>query len=250
MRPSAVTKPTRRVDGAGSRGVGLTPSNDAIASLLDLVALRHAAGCVTAPTARARGAVRYETGERPGWLVVDARPGMQSGTRCAFKSVVAARAAALLAWSAYAAGERVGGLVVSPQRVRVFEPRAREQHVLAFLAALSRATIVQGREAAAPLASCLDRVRERAGVGSRIFVISDFDGLGADGERRLAALAQRSDVTCIAVHDVLAERREVLRSICDRHGIDLVAVRTDDDLVARLGGAVRRRRGARVRGEA
>lgn len=250
--------------------------------------VRHIDWRVMARTGRVYSKVFSEERERPVWLMVDAGPGMQFGTRGAFKSVVAARVAALLAWGAHTAGDRVGGLVVSPERLQLFEPRAREQHLLCLLASLSRATVVQGRESAATTARCLDRIRERVGVGDRTFVISDFADLDEAAQGHLSALAaQRADVTCVAIHDVLEEkapppgryrvsdggevraidagsarwrrawadrfeaRRAALRDFCGKHGIGLVAIRTDDDPVAALGAALRRRRPARrTRGEA
>lgn len=215
------------------------PRNDVIASVLDLMAMRDPA----------RKLALEPTG--PIWLLVDARPGMQCGSGGAPESVVAARVAALLAWSAYEAGECTGGLVVSAERLRVFEPRPREQQILGFLATLSRATVVQGRESAAPLAECIGRLREQAPAGGRIFVISDFDELDENGEARLAELARHADVTCVAVCDACEAGPAWLRDTCGRHDIRLAAVHAADDLVAALGEALRRRRPAcRARGAA
>src|ERR687891_545971 len=65
---------------------------------------------VTARTGTTHVRLYREERERPVLLVVDARPAMQFGTRGCFKSVLAARAAALCAWAAHARGDRVGGM--------------------------------------------------------------------------------------------------------------------------------------------
>ncbi|MDH5295596.1 MAG: DUF58 domain-containing protein, partial [Nitrospirota bacterium] len=47
-----------------------------------------------------------EERERPVFMVVDDRKAMQFGTRVAFKSVIAAHAAALLGWASHERGDR------------------------------------------------------------------------------------------------------------------------------------------------
>jgi uncharacterized protein (DUF58 family) len=78
-----------------------------------------------------------EERERPVWLIVDQGPGMRFGTRVAFKSVTAARAAALCAWGALAHGDRVGGLVLAGATHAWLPLRRREAGVLALLRALA-----------------------------------------------------------------------------------------------------------------
>lgn len=78
-----------------------------------------------------------EEHERPVQLLVDLGPSMRFGTRNAFKSVVAARAAALLAWRAVAAGDRVGGLVWNGAELRARRPQGRHHGVLTLLASLA-----------------------------------------------------------------------------------------------------------------
>ncbi|MBY0274525.1 DUF58 domain-containing protein, partial [Candidatus Binatia bacterium] len=68
---------------------------------------------VTARTGRVHTKLFHEERERPVLLLVDQRMHMRFGTRDAFKSVVAARAAATVAWAARDQGDRVGGLIVT-----------------------------------------------------------------------------------------------------------------------------------------
>ena len=66
---------------------------------------------VTARTGRPHTKLFHEERDRPVLFVVDLGAHMRFGTRGAFKSVVAAEAASLLAWAAAENGDRVGGLV-------------------------------------------------------------------------------------------------------------------------------------------
>ncbi|MDX1654777.1 MAG: DUF58 domain-containing protein, partial [Candidatus Competibacteraceae bacterium] len=63
---------------------------------------------VTARTGRPHTKLYREERERPVILLIDTGPTLFFGTRVAFKSVIAARAAALIGWAAVAAGDRVG----------------------------------------------------------------------------------------------------------------------------------------------
>ena len=69
---------------------------------------------VTARTGRAHTKLFQEDRERPVMLAVDYGPSMFFGTRIAFKSVVAAHAAALVAWAALRHGDHVGAVIAAP----------------------------------------------------------------------------------------------------------------------------------------
>ena len=87
---------------------------------------------VTARTGRPHTKLFREERERPVLFLVDLGPSMAFGTRVAFKSVVAARAAALLAWAARDNGDRIGGIVFAGKRHRELRPAARERGMLPF----------------------------------------------------------------------------------------------------------------------
>ena len=75
--------------------------------------IRHMEWRVTARTGRPHVKLYQEERERPVIILADFSPSMYFGTRLAFKSVVAARLAALLAWTVVKQGDRVGGLLFS-----------------------------------------------------------------------------------------------------------------------------------------
>jgi uncharacterized protein (DUF58 family) len=78
-----------------------------------------------------------EERERPVVLLTDFNPSMYFGSRYAFKSVIAARLTAMLAWTAVKQGDWVGGLFFSQTQHNEYPPRAREEGVLTLLKALS-----------------------------------------------------------------------------------------------------------------
>lgn len=233
---------------------------------------------VTARTGRVHSKIFHEEHDRPLWLLLDAGSSMRFGTRRAFKSVAAARAGALLAWSAQLAGDRVGAIVRSAERVSALPPGAGEDALMDLFGAISRATAASDEGTAPSMLDCLARLRERARSGSRVFVLSDFYGFDDAWRRPLSDLGRRCDTTCILVYDALeavapppgryrvsdgrgvhpissggrgwrrayAEpfdtRREALRDFCRRHRIQLLSLRTDDDPAASLAAALHPKR--------
>jgi uncharacterized protein (DUF58 family) len=142
-----------------------------------------------------------EEHERPVRLLVDLGPSMRFGTRIAFKSVVAARAAALLAWSAVAAGDRVGGLVWNGGELRAIRPQGRHHGVLALLGCLAAATAAAPAAQALDLAAPLRTLARTLRPGSLIVIISDFTTQGAEAERQIVALARSAELVLLHVYD-------------------------------------------------
>jgi len=162
--------------------------------------------------------------ERPLWLLVDQGETMRFGTRTAFKSVVAARAAALLGWTAVAHGDRVGGLVWDERHFSLRLPARRERGLFPLLRTLARgpdpapapASRADASPSSAPpqapapseqrprgpgLAQALEPALNRVRPGSLSFVISDFAALGAADATWLARLSDQGQVVLIFVYD-------------------------------------------------
>lgn len=140
-----------------------------------------------------------EERERPLLLLVDQRQGMRFATRVAFKSVIAARAAALLGWAAVERGDRVGGLVFQEAFHALQRPVARQQGLLRLLRALSA---LPARDAGGcrDMGSSVERLMQLPHAGGVVCVISDFsDPESAD--TWLPRLCRRAEVVLIAVHD-------------------------------------------------
>lgn len=146
-----------------------------------------------------------EEHERPLQLLVDLGPSMRFGTRVAFKSVVAARAAALLAWRAVAAGDRVGGLICNGAGISAIRPQGRQHGVLALLGALAAACATAPAPPASDLAAPLRSLARSLRPGSQIVIISDFAMPGAEAERLIAALARSAELLLLQVYDIFEQ---------------------------------------------
>lgn len=155
----------------------------------------------TARSGRMHTKLFREERERSLLLMMDTHGSMRFGTRVRFKSVQAARAAALVAWSAARAGDRVGALAFGAAREAV-DPRGGDRGVLAVLGALARWDM-HPADSEEPLSAALLRAQRLALPGSRVLLVSD--GLCVDEAARMALLhiAQRSEVRALIVADAL-----------------------------------------------
>lgn len=143
-----------------------------------------------------------EERERPVLLLADLRANMQFGTRTAFKSVIAARALALLAWAAAAHGDRVGGLVFGDHGHREIRPAGGRRGVLRLLKCFADGI----RETNSPdysLDRALEQIHRVTRPGTLVCVASDFHGLGAAGRSALQRMAAHADVFNLFVFDPL-----------------------------------------------
>ncbi|HHX7431938.1 DUF58 domain-containing protein [Legionella pneumophila] len=166
--------------------------------------IRHMEWRVTARTGRPHVKIYQEERERPVVLLVDFNPSMVFGTKIAFKSVVAARLASLLAWTVIKQGDRVGGFFFSATEHSEFIPRGRDSGVLPLLASLSRytdQTDAQREEKPRMLSDALMRLRRVIRPGSILVLISDFYSMDAECEKHLNRLRGHNDILAYHICD-------------------------------------------------
>lgn len=157
---------------------------------------------VTARTDRPHLKVFREERERTVVLCVDHGPGMAFGTRGTFKSVQAARAAALIGWAASRLHDRVGGLVFgNPSTgLRHFRPSRGRRALWQLLRTLTEPTDPAGAMQDC-LAGALQRATRGLPTGSLVFVIGDLNRPADDLEPVLGNLMQRHAVVLVPVDD-------------------------------------------------
>jgi uncharacterized protein (DUF58 family) len=147
-----------------------------------------------------------EERERPVVVMVDLNPGMFFGTRGAFKSVIAARAAALIGWAAVHHHDRIGALLFNDSHHEL-RPLGGQRGVLrlirALVAAAEPAPGLRPPHRSGVLTGALRRLRRVARPGSLIYVLSDFYDIDADTRVHLQRLRQHSDVVACQVLDAL-----------------------------------------------
>jgi uncharacterized protein (DUF58 family) len=158
---------------------------------------------VSARTGRVHTKLFHEERERPVLLLLDERPSMQFGTRDAFKSVLAARAAASLAWTARDGGDRVGAMILTGAGHLEVPPRRSEARLVHLLRIIGDSTAERRVDRTPTLAEGVARLVRVSRPGTFVFVISDFQDLDDEAERQLGRLAQRAEVAALLVYDEL-----------------------------------------------
>ena len=158
---------------------------------------------VTARRGKPHTKLFREERERPVLLTTDLSATMFFGSQL-LKSVQAQRIAGLIAWAAARAGDRIGGVVIGGEDSVALPARPRTESVLHLLKQMQR---LQPQAPCVPAPGALDRGLERlvhvTHPGSLLPVISDFHGLGAEGERRLFGLSRHNDLLLVLVFDTL-----------------------------------------------
>ena len=159
---------------------------------------------VTARTGRPHTKLFHEERDRPVLFVVDLGDHMRFGTRGAFKSVVAAEAASLLAWAAADNGDRVGGLVLGHGLAAESRMMGGRRGALGLFRALAGAgNETDAQAGGGGLEDALARALRVARPGTLVIAISDYSGLRGPAERHLAKLREHNDLVCVWIHDRL-----------------------------------------------
>ncbi len=171
---------------------------------------------VTARTGKPHTKLYREERERPVFLSVDYRSPMFFATQGAFKSVVAAKLAALMAWSSNQHSDRVGGQIFTDHEIVDFKPRRGNQAILHFLKNLADLSGRLGWQGithheggakskaglpATSLVEALEHLNRHAKPGSVIFLISDFRGFNDEAESLLVRIARHCEMVLILVYD-------------------------------------------------
>lgn len=236
---------------------------------------------VTARSTTAYTKLFREERERPVLVAVDLRSNMHFATQGCFKSVNASRAAALLSWAAHHRGDRLGGLIFGDTTHRELKPRLGRRAALRFVHELVEHPDWVRRDVERtggdPLTQAMSALRRVTRPGSLVVVISDFVGFTRAAQSYLSAVARHNEVLAVFLNDPLErqlpppgryrlvspqdelaidtyaaparrdyehafeERLAELEKFCQRYGVHLMPMSSDDDPVSTLQTALGRR---------
>jgi len=224
---------------------------------------------VTARKGTTHTKIFREERERPVLMCLDYRKAMFFATQGALKSVVASKAAALLAWHGVAHGDRLGAWIFSDDEHQEIRPARGRKGVFKLLHACCHAKAWQRHHDSEPspsLQEITQRLRLIRQNGRLIYILSDFRGLDKASQINLALLARHNDVVLVHIYDDIeanfpatgsfpvfdgkqhftchanADMQRVLRSnfnqrmhdleaLQQQHGIHLVHLQTHDDVL-------------------
>lgn len=141
--------------------------------------------------------------ERPVIVVVDQRNSMFFGSRSAFKSVVAARLAALVAWLAIDNGERLGTAVITDQQLIRLPVKSGANSALRLFQTLSDLPIPQSFSKTFNLNDALRQTLPMSQTRSLLVILSDFAGINDETQSILWQWRQHSQIVAGFIYDSL-----------------------------------------------
>jgi uncharacterized protein (DUF58 family) len=163
--------------------------------------VRHIDWRVTARTGRTHTKLYQAERERLTLVVADTAPALYFGTRVRFKSVQAARAGAVAAWSAVRDGDRIAALRGSDREPPV-PPAGGARGALRVLDAMVRWYSAPPADDAG-LDVALQHARRVLKPGSRLLVLADPGSVAAVPQVRWPARAMHCDVRVLLLSDPL-----------------------------------------------
>jgi uncharacterized protein (DUF58 family) len=159
---------------------------------------------VTARTGKPHLKVFREERERSVMLCVDKGPHMDFGTRGTFKSIQAAKAAALLGWAANHLHDRVGGVLFGDPRCddRYFRATKDRRALWRLLNALtSEPEQCEHERRSGALPDIMRKASQGIGTGGLVFVIADFNLDPAELKQPLSQLCQHHSAVLVPIDD-------------------------------------------------
>jgi uncharacterized protein (DUF58 family) len=163
--------------------------------------VRHIDWRLTARSGRTHTKLFQAERERLTLLVADTAPALYFGTRVRFKSVQAARAGAVAAWTAVREGDRVA-IVRGSSREAPVPPASGTRGALRVLDALARwYSAVPDDDTG--LASAMDNAGRLLRPGSRLIVLADPRSIATIPEARWPALAAHHEVLVLLLTDAM-----------------------------------------------
>ena len=191
---------------------------------------------VTARTLNPHTKVFTEEKEKPVFLIVDQSASMFFGSKITFKSVVAARIASILAWSAHEHGDRIGGLVYSDEAHINIKAKRGIKTVLSLLNKINELNNgLANKSINEPvlsektrMAEILRQARRILKAHNSIFLISDFLNTDETSLTEIRSLSRRNKILAVHVFDPIEKQapRPNLYSISD--GLERTTIDTSD----------------------
>ena len=163
---------------------------------------------VTARSGKPHTKLYQEERERPVVFLVDFNASMFFGSTQSLKSVVAAKVAAMLAWSVALKGDRIGALLINKVHHEL-APKMGKRGALQLIRELVNFSDPHKGLAATDglnqnnFNEELKRLRKLARPGTLIVLISDFYKINTETQHHLRRLSQHNDLLAIQIIDPL-----------------------------------------------
>ena len=164
---------------------------------------------VTARTQKTHTRVYSEEKEKPALIIVDQTKSMFFGSQVKMKSVVAAELAAIAAFKVQKEGDRVGGIIISDDKVDIVYPKRDRKNILLFLEKL----VQQNRALSESIEGDMDlrvqdtfqKIRNLVTHDFLIVIISDFQRYDEKVIKNISYMAQHNNVILAKIFDPMEQ---------------------------------------------
>tara|TARA_R110001592_G_scaffold362928_1_gene678897 strand:- start:2217 stop:3191 length:975 start_codon:yes stop_codon:yes gene_type:complete len=179
-----------------------------------------------------------EERERPLLILCDQSQSQFFGSQQSFKSVRAAEAAALFAWTALKHNDRVGGIVFSDHGHHEIKPARNRKNVMRFLNLINDFNQALSIDMPAPdkdfnIDDALTECIRLSKPGTLIVIISDFSKLSAQSEKLLAKLAQHNELLMVHTFDPLEYELPINGIFPVSDGVETIVIDASKDSLKR-----------------
>lgn len=165
---------------------------------------------VTARTNKPHTKLFREEQEQNTLVLVDQRQNMFFGSQIRLKSVAAAEAAALAAWSANRRNHRVGGVVIGNNGFTLHKPKQNQKALAKYLSDIASFNqALQAKYQATSnneLRKSLKQLCQLRPRDTKIFLISDYLNSSSVWEEAFIKLGYQNELKVIHIYDPLEER--------------------------------------------
>ncbi len=148
-----------------------------------------------------------EERDRPTMMLIDQRSLMYFGSQRTTKSVIAATIAAIVAWSALSAGDRVGAIIIGDRECVEIKPHRSRRNVLRILGETTRLNSLlpgpRSERAQESLHHAFERVLFHQQHDGLIVAALGFYGLDETTARLATRIARHNDVILALTYDPL-----------------------------------------------
>lgn len=164
---------------------------------------------VTARTQKTHTRVYSEEKEKPALIIVDQTKSMFFGSQVKMKSVVAAELAAISAFKVLKEGDRVGGIILSDDKIDIIYPKRDRKNILLFLEKLVANNRALANSKAGDMDSRVDdafqKIRNLVTHDFLVVVVSDFQRYDEKVIRNISYMAQHNDVILAKIYDPMEQ---------------------------------------------
>ena len=166
---------------------------------------------VTARSGKAHTKLFREEKERPTLLLIDQRQTMFFASRGQFKSVYAAKFAALQCWQGLLQGDRIGGVVLGEHGMDVIKPARGKRNTLRLMGCLADRNLQLCNPFQAPphtppsMFDALQNLVALCKPGSQVLLITDGRGIDDACQMLLWQMRQHARVDLVQILDPLEQ---------------------------------------------